>query len=172
MRRASATAVSATTQSTVNLRDQRPLGRTAFLRGVAASKSVRESGKSSRIFRQYLFISLNSESRKRMSNKILVFCSVPTSECASLIANTVVQEELAACVTVLPGLSSVYRWRGEVESATEQLLLIKTSEPLFDKLRARILSLHPYEVPEVIATPITAGHAPYLEWIDQSTLGL
>ncbi|MCL4781627.1 MAG: divalent cation tolerance protein CutA [Bryobacterales bacterium] len=107
-----------------------------------------------------------------MSNKILVFCSVPTSECASLIANTVVQEELAACVTVLPGLSSVYRWRGEVESATEQLLLIKTSEPLFDKLRARILSLHPYEVPEVIATPITAGHAPYLEWIDQSTLGL
>lgn len=107
-----------------------------------------------------------------MSNKILVFSAVPSQEVASRIANALVQEELAACVTVLAGVTSVYRWRGEVESASEQLLLIKTNGTLFEKLRARIVALHPYEVPEVIATPITAGHAPYLEWIDQSTLGV
>ncbi len=107
-----------------------------------------------------------------MSNKILVFSSVPSQEVASRIANALVREELAACVTVLPGVTSVYRWQGEVESASEQLLLIKTKETLFEKLRARIVALHPYEVPEVIAAPITAGHAPYLEWIDKSTLRL
>ncbi len=107
-----------------------------------------------------------------MSNKILVYCSVPSQEIASTIAQTVVQEELAACVTVLPGLTSVYRWQGAVESASELLLLIKTREALFEALRARIVSLHPYDVPEVIATRISEGHAPFLEWIDHSTLRL
>ncbi|MCC6265748.1 MAG: divalent-cation tolerance protein CutA [Bryobacterales bacterium] len=104
-----------------------------------------------------------------MSNKILVYCAVPSLEIATMIAQTVVHEELAACVNVLPGLTSVYRWQGAVETANELLLLIKTREALFEALRARIVSLHPYEVPEIIATRISEGHAPYLEWIGHST---
>ena len=120
-------------------------------------------------FGQYLFIPLNSESCKQMTGKIMVFSTVPSQEIASLIAKTVVQEELAACVTIIPGITSIYRWQGEMESASELLLMMKTRGTLFEALRARIVLLHPYDVPEVVATPITAGHVPYLDWIDRST---
>lgn len=172
MASAKVAATASTATSATRRRESLRLGRSGSRRGCGESKSDCEFGKPSRIFRQYLFIPLNLESRKRMPNKILVYCAVPSQEVASTIAQTVVREELAACVTVVPGLTSVYRWQGAVESASELLLLIKTREALFEKLRTRILSLHPYEVPEVIATPITQGHAPYLEWIDRSTLKL
>ncbi len=104
-----------------------------------------------------------------MPNKILVFSTAPSAEAAYTIARAVVQEELAACVNVLPGITSIYRWQGAVESSSEFLLIFKTRGALFEALRARVVSLHPYDVPEVIAMPVTAGHTPYLEWIDQST---
>ncbi|MCZ2154437.1 MAG: divalent-cation tolerance protein CutA [Bryobacterales bacterium] len=104
-----------------------------------------------------------------MPNKIMVFSTVPSEEVATAIARAVVQEELAACVNILPGITSVYRWQGAVDTSSEFLLIFKTRGALFEALRARIVALHPYEVPEVVAVPITAGHTPYLEWIDEST---
>lgn len=104
-----------------------------------------------------------------MSNKILVFCSAPSLEKASSLAQTVVEEKLAACVNILPGVTSIYRWEGAVESSAEVLLLMKTREELFEMLRARIVEQHPYELPEVIAVSIANGHAEYLKWIGAST---
>ena len=71
-------------------------------------------------------------------------------------------------MNVLPGVRSVYRWKGAVEREDERLLLIKTRAERLPALREAILSLHPYEVPEVVALPIEAGHTPYLEWLDAS----
>jgi periplasmic divalent cation tolerance protein len=99
---------------------------------------------------------------------IVVLVTVPSAEVAARIAETLVGEELAACVNVLPELISTYRWQGRVEHDREQLCLIKTTRDSFERLRARVIALHPYELPEVIALPIVAGHTPYLEWIAAS----
>ena len=96
---------------------------------------------------------------------IVVLVTVPNAEVAARLAETLVGEELAACVNVLPQLTSTYRWQGRVQHDEEQLCLVKTTRDGFERLRARIVELHPYDVPEVIALPIVAGHAPYLEWI-------
>ena len=100
---------------------------------------------------------------------IVVLCTCPTDESATRIADALVEEKLAACVNALPGVRSTYRWEGEVHRDDEMLLVIKTVRARFEELRARILSLHPYELPEVIAVDVTAGHAPYLDWIASST---
>jgi periplasmic divalent cation tolerance protein len=99
----------------------------------------------------------------------VVFCSCPDESTAERIAGTLVEEGLAACVNRIPGVASTYRWQGEVCRDSEQLLLIKTTRERFEALRARILALHPYELAEVIAVDIAAGHAPYLSWIEAST---
>ena len=78
-------------------------------------------------------------------------------------------EQLAACVNRLPGVHSTYRWQGAVTSDCEELLLIKTLAGRFEALRARLLERHPYDVPELIATPVTHGHDAYLDWVRQST---
>lgn len=104
-----------------------------------------------------------------MSNKIAVFCTASSLTEAKSIAKAVVEEELAACATILPPVASIYRWKGRVEEAEETLMIIKTRQEQFLSLRTRILELHSYEVPEIIAVPIVAGHPAYLEWIDQST---
>ena len=87
---------------------------------------------------------------------------------ATRLAEALVGEELAACVNVLPELTSTYRWQGRVEHDREQLCLMKTTRGGFERLRARVVELHPYELPEVVAVPIVAGHAPYLQWIAAS----
>lgn len=107
-----------------------------------------------------------------MSNKILVFCTISSSDAADSFARTLVNEELVACVNIVPAITSVYRWQGAIESAEEILLIMKTRDSLFEALRNRIVELHPYEVPEVIAIPIAAGHPPYMEWIGASTKDL
>jgi len=84
------------------------------------------------------------------------------------IAEALVGEGLAACVNVLPRMSSVYRWRGEVARGEECLLMIKTTEDLFGAVRDRIMALHAYELPEILAVPVTSGLAAYLDWIDAS----
>lgn len=104
-----------------------------------------------------------------MSNKIAVFCTTSSPDEASRIAKALVSEGLAACVTRLPGVHSVYQWEGKVEEAGEILLIAKTRASLWDALRERVLALHSYEVPEIVALPITQGHLPYMEWIDRST---
>lgn len=84
---------------------------------------------------------------------------------AQRIARALVEERLAACVNVVPGVVSVYRWKGVVEKEDELLLVIKTIGERVEQLKARLLQLHPYELPEVVVIPIGGGHAPYLEWI-------
>lgn len=102
-------------------------------------------------------------------NHIVVFCAVSDRGSGERIATAIVQEGLAACVNVVPGLTSIYRWQGKVENAAECLLVIKTVADRFDALRERIRALHPYELPEVIALPITAGDPAYLNWITENT---
>ncbi len=96
---------------------------------------------------------------------ILVQCSCPNAATATAIARTLVEERLAACVQVLPAGLSIYRWNGAIQAETEVLLIAKTLRVRFDALRERILELHPYELPEIIAVDIGAAHAPYLDWI-------
>jgi periplasmic divalent cation tolerance protein len=86
-----------------------------------------------------------------------------------LIARTLVEARLAACVNLLPAVRSIYRWQGQIEEATEITLLIKTTSQQVDSLQRAIVKLHPYDVPEIIATPIVAGYAPYLQWIATET---
>jgi periplasmic divalent cation tolerance protein len=96
---------------------------------------------------------------------LLCYSSCPDADSARTIAETLVEERLAACVNQLAGISSTYRWQGKVMSETETLLLIKTSATRFEALKTRWLQLHPYELPELIAVPVAYGHAAYLDWV-------
>ncbi|RMG29086.1 MAG: divalent-cation tolerance protein CutA [Gammaproteobacteria bacterium] len=96
----------------------------------------------------------------------LVFCTVPDRATAERLARLLVEESLAACVNIVDGLTSVYRWRGRIETDRELLLLAKTRAECLERLTARVRSAHPYELPEIIAVPVTSGLAEYLAWID------
>ncbi|WP_027079030.1 divalent-cation tolerance protein CutA [Luteimonas mephitis] len=100
-----------------------------------------------------------------MPQAVIAFCTCPDAATASRIADALVGERLAACVSVLPGVQSVYRWQGAVERADEVQLLIKTVAARMPALMARIVALHPYELPEVVAVEAAAGLPAYLEWI-------
>jgi periplasmic divalent cation tolerance protein len=104
-----------------------------------------------------------------VSERIVVLSTVARAEDAERIGQALVARGLAACVNVVPGLVSIYRWKGEVERAEERLLLIKTRRETFAALREALVALHPYEVPEVLALPIEDGHAPYLAWLDENS---
>ena len=99
--------------------------------------------------------------------KLLVYCSCPDRIVAGKLAEELVERGLAACVNILHGIESVYRWKGRIERENEILLLIKSDTAHFGALEDTISNLHPYEVPEILAVPVEAGHEPYLEWIDQ-----
>jgi periplasmic divalent cation tolerance protein len=98
-----------------------------------------------------------------------VRCACPDPETARALAERLVDEGLAACVQVLPGVQSVYRWHGRVEHAEEALLLIKTAADRFQALSARLHALHPYELPEIVAVELAAGLPAYLAWIEHET---
>ncbi len=95
----------------------------------------------------------------------MILCTCGKKEEAASIARTLVEERLAACVNVMPGIESVYRWRGKVESAEEVLLLVKTTEERFPAVRDRIAELHSYDTPEIIALPVMTGSENYLAWL-------
>ena len=95
----------------------------------------------------------------------LVITNCPDEETANRIALAVVEAQLAACVNILPRVQSIYRWQGAVESAVEVPLLIKTTAAAYPALEAAIRESHPYDVPEIIALPITAGLPAYLNWL-------
>jgi periplasmic divalent cation tolerance protein len=103
-----------------------------------------------------------------MTDAVVVLVTAPSADVAATLARTLVEERLAACGNVLPGVRSIYRWQGKVHDDAEVLLVLKTQRSRFPELRDRILSLHPYEVPEVIALPVEAGSGAYLDWIAQS----
>ena len=98
----------------------------------------------------------------------LCLCTCPDGDVAGKIADQLVAEQLAGCVNIVPGIMSVYRWQDEVEHGQEVLLLIKTSKTLWSQLEQRIQALHPYELPEIMAVPITTGQADYIKWIEAS----
>jgi periplasmic divalent cation tolerance protein len=104
-----------------------------------------------------------------MTDAILVLCACPDEASGETIATALVEERLAACVNRMPGVASTYRWQGKLCRDNEYLLLIKTTRERFAALRERIVALHPYELPEVIALDIGAGHAPYLDWVAAAT---
>jgi len=103
-----------------------------------------------------------------MTDKRVVLTTCASLEEARHIAQALVERRLAACVNILPQVESVYRWKGEVETAPEWLLMIKTTEGVFDRLREAIAELHSYEVPECIEIAITEGSAAYLNWIEEA----
>jgi periplasmic divalent cation tolerance protein len=103
-----------------------------------------------------------------MTDKIVVISTCEAEEEARRLARALVEAQLAACVNIVPGMRSVYRWKGAVEEANEFLLVIKTSRELFDEVRLTLERLHSYEVPEAIALPIVDGAEGYLEWFSSS----
>jgi periplasmic divalent cation tolerance protein len=103
-----------------------------------------------------------------MTDALIVWTTAPDVQTAEALADALVGEGLAACVNIVPGLRSIYRWRGAVERADELLCIIKTTRAGLTALRERLVTLHPYEVPELIALPIVDGHAAYLDWIAES----
>ena len=100
---------------------------------------------------------------------LICFCTCPDADSAERIATALVAERLAACVNLLPGLRSVYRWQGKVERATEIQLIIKSRQSRFAELQACIQAHHPYEVPELLALPVSAGLPAYLDWLNGET---
>ncbi len=96
-------------------------------------------------------------------------CTAPDRESALRIARTLVDERLAACVNVVSQVTSVYRWHGKTEESDELLLIIKTAEQVdLEKLKDRLLTLHPYDVPELLLLPVSYGLDKYLDWIARS----
>jgi periplasmic divalent cation tolerance protein len=106
-----------------------------------------------------------------MTGKVVVLSTVGREQDAERLARELVERGLAACVNVVPGVISFYRWRGELTRDAEWLLLIKTTAERFEALRRALVALHPYEVPEIVELPIERGHAPYLDWVEASVAG-
>ena len=96
---------------------------------------------------------------------LICFCTCPDADSAERIAAALVAERLAACVNLLPGLRSVYRWQRKVEAAAEVLLLVKTSAEAYPALQERLRQLHPYELPELLAVEAASGLPEYLQWL-------
>ena len=101
-----------------------------------------------------------------MSNHIILFCTCPDQNTASSIAQTLIGDNLAACVNILPGLTSVYRWQDQIETVQEYLLLIKTRRDIYPLLEQCIQAAHPYELPEIVAVSVEHALPEYLKWID------
>ena len=104
-----------------------------------------------------------------MPDKIVAFSMCDSAESAHRIARRLVESRVAACVNIIPGATSVYRWKGAVEEAAEWMLVIKTRRDLFDALRTELVAAHGYEVPELIALDIADGLPAYLDWIDRES---
>ena len=95
----------------------------------------------------------------------IVLTTAATAEEAALLGRTLVEERLAACATFIPSVQSIYRWKGEVESATETLLVLKTGPDQLAALEARLHELHSYQPPEFLVLPVESGSRPYLDWL-------
>ncbi len=102
-----------------------------------------------------------------MTDKIVVLSTCDSEESAERLARHLVEQRLAACVNILPGARSIYRWKDKTEQADEFLLVIKSRRDLFTALRAEIEKIHTYEVPEVVALPVVDGAEAYLGWLDR-----
>lgn len=104
-----------------------------------------------------------------IKSSVIVLTTLPANADAEAFARTLVGERLAACVTILPPVQSIYRWQGAVEQATEKQLIIKTAVARVKALQARVMELHPYDVPEFLIVLTDGGSDEYLSWIKEST---
>lgn len=104
-----------------------------------------------------------------MTKYLLVLTTVPDLEVGNIIAENIIQERLAACVTMSAPGQSIYWWKGKITQDQEPTLFIKTKKEAYSKLEEKIRQLHPYDVPEIIALPVFAGSKDYLDWIDAET---
>ena len=100
---------------------------------------------------------------------LVVLCTFPAGGSAAAAAERLVDEQLAACVNLVPGVTSVYRWKGAVSRDEEVLAVIKTTADRFGALKVRLIELHSYDCPEVIALEVERGHHPYLDWVRDAT---
>jgi periplasmic divalent cation tolerance protein len=100
---------------------------------------------------------------------IFVYITASSMDEANRIADAVVGERLAACANIIPGMTSIYHWKGKVERAQECALILKTRAELFGQLEARVKALHSYDTPCIVALPVTAGSAGYLGWVEEET---
>ena len=102
-------------------------------------------------------------------DKIVVLITAPAEEDAAKMARALVDGRLAACVNIVRGVRSIYRWKGEVCDEPECLMVVKTVSENFEALKSRVREMHPYEVPEIIALPVVKGLGAYLEWVEENT---
>jgi periplasmic divalent cation tolerance protein len=102
-----------------------------------------------------------------VTDKIVVLTTCNSQEQGAQLARHLIEHHLAACVNILPGARSFYRWKGEIEQAEEVVVIIKSRRDIFEKLREAIAHLHSYEIPEVIALPVVDGSDAYLNWLDR-----
>ena len=100
---------------------------------------------------------------------LVVLITASSEDEAATIGRALVEEGLAACANIVGGVRSIYRWKGEVKDDRECLMLVKTVPANFDRLEKRVRELHSYELPEVIAIPVTAGSRPYLDWVHENS---
>ncbi|XP_041455762.1 protein CutA homolog [Lytechinus variegatus] len=111
----------------------------------------------------------SSESSTEIASKLTAaFVTVPDKEVGEKLASDIVKQKLAACVNMIPGLTSVYEWDGKIEKDQEVLLMIKTRRSKIDELSEYMRKNHPYDVAEVISLPIENGNLPYLQWVTKS----
>lgn len=103
-----------------------------------------------------------------MTDKIVVLSTCGSAEEAERIGRLLVERQLAACVNVISGMRSYYRWKGVMEESSEFLLIVKSSRELFDIVRTELIKAHSYELPEVLVLPIIDGSPEYLKWIDSA----
>ena len=104
---------------------------------------------------------------KHRGTACIIFVTSPNREVSLKIVRTLVEKKLAPCVSIIPSAKSIYWWKGRIEESDEEVLVIKTRLDLIEDLIDAIRSIHPYEVPEIIALPIVMGYSKYLEWIDE-----
>jgi periplasmic divalent cation tolerance protein len=112
---------------------------------------------------------MDSGTQPAAEDFVVAFVTVPNQDVAVTLAKALVQEKLVACVNILPGVRSIYAWQGQVCDEAELLCILKTRRTLFPAVRDRVVALHPYEIPEIVALPLTLGHAPYLAWLLKET---
>ena len=107
--------------------------------------------------------------RSAVRQTLVVLVTCPSRRVGNRLARTLVEERLAACVNVIPGLTSIYRWEGKISRDAEVLLVVKTRRARLAALTRRVQTLHPYTVPEIIAIPLAGGSASYLSWVGDAT---
>lgn len=110
------------------------------------------------------------EAKDTLDKIIAVLITVPTEVIAQEVANLLLDSRLAACISYIPSVKSIYRWKGQIESSNEFLIIAKTRGSLFEKVKVTVKPIHPYELPEIIAMEISHGLDDYCQWILSETL--